>query len=73
VELMRQGMTPAEACEEAVMRIVRKQPNYKEIQVGYLAMDKAGNVGAFAIQAGFVYAVTRNGKTEVIDAKSYLT
>ncbi|MEN0050527.1 MAG: N(4)-(beta-N-acetylglucosaminyl)-L-asparaginase, partial [Bacteroidota bacterium] len=65
VELMRQGMTPTEACEEAVMRIVRRQPNYKEIQVGYLAMDKAGNVGAFAIQAGFVYAVTRNGKTEV--------
>ncbi|MEM8526897.1 MAG: N(4)-(beta-N-acetylglucosaminyl)-L-asparaginase [Bacteroidota bacterium] len=73
VELMRQGKTPAEACEEAVMRIVRKQPNYKEIQVGYLAMDRAGNVGAFAIQPGFVYAVTRNGNTEVIDAKSYLS
>ncbi|MEL6941972.1 MAG: N(4)-(beta-N-acetylglucosaminyl)-L-asparaginase [Bacteroidota bacterium] len=73
VELMRQGMTPAEACEEAVMRIVRKQPNFKEIQVGYLAMDKAGNVGAFSIQPGFVYAVTRNGETEVIDTKSYLS
>jgi len=73
VELMRQGKSPAEACEEAVMRIVRRQPNFKEIQVGYLAIDKAGNVGAFSIQPGFVYAVTRDGETEVVDAKSYLS
>lgn len=72
VELMRQGMSPADACKEAVMRIVRKQPNFKDIQVGYLALSKSGEVGAFSIQPGFVYAVTRGGKTEVFDGVSYL-
>ncbi|MEM6967537.1 MAG: N(4)-(beta-N-acetylglucosaminyl)-L-asparaginase, partial [Bacteroidota bacterium] len=45
VELMRQGMSPQEACEEAVLRIVRKQ-NYEAFQIGYLAMNKKGEVGA---------------------------
>jgi len=58
VELMRQGRTPAEACREAVLRIVRKKPKTaKEIQVGFLAMNKDGEVGAWAIQPGFSYAV----------------
>ena len=58
VELMRQGRTPTEACREAVMRIVRKKPKTaKEIQVGFLAMNKGGEVGAWAIQPGFSYAV----------------
>jgi N4-(beta-N-acetylglucosaminyl)-L-asparaginase len=58
VELMRQGRTPEEACREAVMRIVRKRPKAaKDIQVGFLAMNKDGEVGAWAIQHGFSYAV----------------
>ncbi|MHA6203793.1 N(4)-(beta-N-acetylglucosaminyl)-L-asparaginase [Dyella soli] len=58
VELMRQGRSPQEACHEAVMRIVKKRPNAsKDLQVGFLAMNRAGEVGAFAIQPGFSYAV----------------
>jgi len=58
VELMRQGRSPQEACQEAVMRIVKKRPNAsKDLQVGFLAMNKHGDVGAFAIQPGFSYAV----------------
>ena len=58
VELMRQGRSPQEACQEAVMRIVKKRPNAsKDLQVGFLAMNKHGEVGAFAIQPGFSYAV----------------
>ncbi|RDI97112.1 N(4)-(beta-N-acetylglucosaminyl)-L-asparaginase [Dyella solisilvae] len=58
VELMRQGRSPQEACHEAVMRIVRKRPNAsKDLQVGFLAMNHHGEVGAFAIQPGFSYAV----------------
>lgn len=58
VELMRQGRTPTEACREAVLRIVRKKPKTsKDIQVGFLAMNKDGEVGAWAIQPGFSYAV----------------
>ncbi|MEO9482043.1 MAG: N(4)-(beta-N-acetylglucosaminyl)-L-asparaginase [Ekhidna sp.] len=71
VELMRQGATPQEACEDAVQRIVDKL-DYKAFQVGYLAMDIAGNTGAYAIHPGFNYAEMANGKNELIDAKSYL-
>lgn len=71
VELMRQGRTPQEACEEAVMRIVKKQ-SHKNIQVGYLAMNKAGEYGAFAIQAGFNYAVQSDSYKSIKDAQSYL-
>lgn len=58
VELMRQGRTPQEACREAVLRIVRKRPQAaKDLQVAFLAMNKDGEVGAWAIQPGFSYAV----------------
>ncbi len=70
VELMRQGATAQEACQEAVMRIVRKL-DYKDMQVGYLAIDKAGNTGAYAIHPGFNYALMRGDKNDLIDATSY--
>jgi N4-(beta-N-acetylglucosaminyl)-L-asparaginase len=58
VELMRQGRSPQEACKEAVMRIVKKRPEAsKTLQVGFLAMNRDGEVGAYAIQRGFSYAV----------------
>ncbi|MFC5741111.1 N(4)-(beta-N-acetylglucosaminyl)-L-asparaginase [Dyella tabacisoli] len=58
VELMRQGRSPQEACHEAVMRIVKRRPHAaKDLQVGFLAMNRHGEVGAWAIQPGFSYAV----------------
>jgi len=57
VELMRQGRSPQAACEEAVKRIVRRKPDAKDLQVGFLAINKAGEMGAFAIQQGFTYAL----------------
>jgi N4-(beta-N-acetylglucosaminyl)-L-asparaginase len=58
VELMRQGHSPQDACQEAVMRIVKRRPAAsKDLQVGFLAMNRHGEVGAFAIQSGFSYAV----------------
>jgi N4-(beta-N-acetylglucosaminyl)-L-asparaginase len=72
VELMRQGYSPRKACEEAVMRIVRKQKNYKELQVGFLAIDKQGNHGAYAIHEGFTYALYQNGKNLVYKGDSYM-
>jgi len=72
VELMRQGYSPQKACEEAVMRIVRKQ-EFSELQVGYIAINKSGEVGGYAIQPGFLYALTREKGTEVIDCNSYIS
>ena len=38
-------------------RVIEKNPDYKEIQVGFLALNKAGEYGAYCIQKGFDYAV----------------
>jgi len=58
VELMRQGHSPEEACRLAVERIVKKNPaKAKEIQVGFLALNKKGEYGAYCLQKGFTYAV----------------
>lgn len=71
VELMRNGLSPADACKEAVMRIIQKQ-SYKDLQVGYLAINKQGEFGAYAIQSGFVFALSSEDETKVYDAVSYL-
>lgn len=73
VELMRQGYPPEEACKEAVMRIIKKKPaKAKEIQVGFLAMNKKGQYGAYAIQKGFSYAVCNDeNQSLLIPGKSY--
>ena len=70
VELMRQGRSPMEACKEAVMRIVNKQDT-TDLQVGYVALDKNGNFGAYSIKPGFVYAVTDQQGTEVHKSGSH--
>lgn len=72
VELMRQGRSPQQACEEAVRRIVKRRPEAsKSLQVGFLALNKHGEVGAFAIQKGFSYARCDESKTDLIlQAKS---
>ncbi len=71
VELMRQGLSPEAACKKAVERIVKKNPaKSKTIQVGFLAMNKKGQHGAFALQKGFTYAV-KSGTTETIIPGKY--
>ena len=57
VELVRQGRSPQDACKEAVSRILKRKPQAKDIQVGFLAINKAGEVGAWSIQQGFTYAL----------------
>ncbi|MGB3394591.1 MAG: N(4)-(beta-N-acetylglucosaminyl)-L-asparaginase [Stenotrophomonas sp.] len=58
VELMRQGRSPMDACREAIDRVVRKRPEAsKSLQVCFLAINRHGEVGAFALHPGFVYAV----------------
>lgn len=72
VELMRQGYPPMEACKQAVERIVRKYPNnYKDLQVGFLALSKKGEYGAHAIHKGFNFAVKSDKQEELIDAEYY--
>ncbi len=74
VELMRQGRTPLDACREAIARVVHKRPQAsKEVQVCFLAMNKRGEVGGFALHKGFVYAMqdaTPGPHDKLIDAGS---
>ena len=73
VEFMRQGHSPEEACKLAVDRVIEKNPDYKEIQVGFIALNKAGEVGGFCIQSGFDYAVyAPDVSNELFPAPSYL-
>lgn len=55
VELMRQGKSPQEACEEGVRRIITKKKNYQDIQIGFIAINKAGETGGYCIHPGFSY------------------
>jgi N4-(beta-N-acetylglucosaminyl)-L-asparaginase len=74
IEQMRFGRTPEQACREAIRRIVKRDPaKAKEIQVGFLSLSKAGEIGAFAIAKGFTYAVTNSQypKGKVFESKSW--
>lgn len=72
VELMRQGITPAEACRKTIEKIVKiKGQSARNIQVAFLAMNKRGQVGSFAIQKGFNYAIKNKSREQLIDVKSW--
>ena len=76
VELMRQGKSPQKACEEAVDRIVKltklRNKNLKDIQVGFIALNKKGEYGAYCIQGGFNYAVHDESGNRLIDAEYFM-
>ena len=61
IEQMRFGRSPERACFEAVNRIVKRDPaKAKELQVGFVAVSKTGQLGAYSIQKGFTYSVTNS-------------
>ena len=73
VEFMRQGYTPELACKKAVERIVKRdKEKAKTLQVGFLAMNKKGQYGAYAIQKGFVFSVKSNNENQIHPSKFLL-
>jgi N4-(beta-N-acetylglucosaminyl)-L-asparaginase len=69
VELMRQGASPQEACEEAVRRVVKINSFMTEdYQVAFIAINKAGETGAYGIHKGFNYALYKNKSNQLIDS-----
>ena len=71
VELMRQGRKPEAACKEAVERILKRNPaRAREIQVGFLALNKKGEYGAYCLQKGFTYSVRSKTEETIHTAKS---
>ena len=72
VELMRQGLSPQEACEKAVKRIVSNNSQENKFQVAYIAMNKKGEVGSYSIEPGFTYMDYVNGENKEVFSKSEL-
>ncbi|MNS59238.1 N(4)-(Beta-N-acetylglucosaminyl)-L-asparaginase precursor [compost metagenome] len=71
VELMRQGRSPQQACQEAVERIAKRDPKKaKEVQIGFIALNKQGEYGAYCLQPGFTYSVRSADEDLVIKGKS---
>jgi len=72
VELMRQGNSPQKACEEAVARVVKlmklRKKELKDIQVGFIALNKNGEHGSYCVQSGFNYAIHDNSGNVLLDA-----
>ena len=72
VEFMRQGKSPKEACEQAVLRISKKIPDFENHQVGFLALNTKGEYGAYCIQPGFNFAVKSNSVSDLFEGESWL-
>ncbi len=73
VEFMRKGYTPEQACKKAVERIVnRDRKKAGTLQVGFLAMNKKGEYGAYAIQKGFVFSVKNDNENMIHPSKHIL-
>ncbi|RAV30878.1 N(4)-(beta-N-acetylglucosaminyl)-L-asparaginase [Sinomicrobium soli] len=63
VELMRQGKSPQQACKEIVERIYdiyKNRPDLEYLQIGFIALNKQGEYGAYCLRPGFNYAVCDN-------------
>jgi N4-(beta-N-acetylglucosaminyl)-L-asparaginase len=71
VELMRQGYAPAAACKKAVERIIKlRGAKARDLQVGFIAINKKGAFGAYAMQQGFNYAVHSQKGSRIFNAPS---
>lgn len=66
VEKMRDGFSPQDACEFAIKRIYKNAKNNKDIQIGYLAVNKKGDIGSFSLYDGFTYALTSEDESKVV-------
>lgn len=73
VELMRNGASPQQACEEALRRIVSKNNQINTFQVAYIAINKAGETGSYCIHPGFDRMEYRESKNTKIPSAAYLS
>jgi N4-(beta-N-acetylglucosaminyl)-L-asparaginase len=76
VELMRQGRTPQQACEEAIKRVIKKngEARAKELSVAFLALSKDGELGAYSTVNDFSYTISTPDKQHlIIKSPSYFS
>ncbi len=68
VELMRQGATPYEACREALIRSAEKYNHKPDFQLGFIAMNIAGETAGMSMLPGFEYALYRDDVNRLFKA-----
>ena len=72
VEAMRNGASPQDACENVILRILKMNKQVENLQVGFIALDIRGNVGAFSIKKGFNYALSNQKGGHLLLPANYL-
>jgi N4-(beta-N-acetylglucosaminyl)-L-asparaginase len=72
VELMRQGKSPQKACEEGVKRIMAKNKDRKDFQIGFIAINKKGETGSYCVHPGFSYSMFTNEGQVNQPSESYI-
>lgn len=67
VEAMRYGKSPKEACRIAVERMHKlRKGDLENKQIGFIAVNKAGETGAFALREGFSYAIRSEDAKDLV-------
>ena len=72
VELMRQGYDPTKACEEALLRVIKRHNGNPDFQIAYIAIRKDGKIGSACIKWSFEYALTQGGENKLYKIKGII-
>lgn len=73
VEEMRRGAHPQKAVQTAVKRIARKYPKQcEEAQIGFIAVDKRGRHGGYAIHPDFNFVVYQRNENKLYESASLM-
>lgn len=73
VEAMRYGKSPKEACMLAVERMYNlRKGKIEDKQIGFIAVNKGGEIGAFALREGFNYAYREGDGKDIVMNSEFL-
>ncbi len=70
VEMMRNGLSPGDACRRVVERIIDgEQRPASELHVNFIAVNRDGEWGAAGTAPDFVFGLVTNDRSEVVQAQ----
>jgi N4-(beta-N-acetylglucosaminyl)-L-asparaginase len=72
VEKMREGYSPQKACEYAVKRVSKIAKENTDIQIGFLALNKKNEFGAYSLKKKFSYCVGTKSKIQSLKSNYYM-
>ena len=70
VHLMARGASPQDACMDLLKHMVKTDPQNKDAEVGVIAINTRGEIGAGCMNEGFhlKYALWRNGESQLLES-----